>query len=240
MRYIFILLSVTVLLLSFPFLVHAAEPANGCQTIFGGGTSCLQTGSLTLDKKIRNPAKNQFVNHLGVNESRYAPEQTVVFQLSVKNTGSRAIENVIITDTFPQYVAFAKGPGEFDKSKNTLTFGINKIEAGQTRSITIEGKVAPAQSLPSGTVPVCVLNQARVEKDRNVSTDNTSFCLQTTGATAQPQQPGQTQPTTAPSPMPVYQAPGVTTSPRTGPEMLSLIGLIPAAAAGFYLRRKTS
>lgn len=232
------------------FIVRSAAAQsqnNGCQSIFGGGATCLQSGSLVIDKKIRNPQTDQFVDHLNITDPRYAPDQTVVFQVTLRNTGNRALEDITVTDTFPQYVSFSKGPGEFDKAQNTLIFAFNKLEGGQSRSFTIEGKVASAQSIQATGGVTCVVNQARGEKDRNVSTDNTQFCLQTANAPAQPQQPGQTQqqpratPTQAPqSTMPVYEAPQATTSPNTGPELFGLIGLLPLGAAGMYLRRKTS
>ena len=39
--------------------------------------------------------------------------------------------------------------------------------------------------------------------------------------------------------LPVNQPVQTTTTPNTGPEALSIIGLIPAAAAGFWLRKRT-
>lgn len=38
----------------------------------------------------------------------------------------------------------------------------------------------------------------------------------------------------------VQSAPSVNKQPNTGPEMLGLLGLIPAAATGWYLRKKTT
>ena len=53
-------------------------------------------------------------------------------------------------------------------------------------------------------------------------------------------------PTTPPPPanqskggLPIQPAPVTKTTPATGPEALGLISLIPMAAAGFYLRKKT-
>jgi uncharacterized repeat protein (TIGR01451 family) len=217
----------------------AQTPNNGCQPIFGGGTTCIQSGSLVVDKKIRDPRSDRFVDQLSSTYPRYAPDQTVVFQITLHNTGNRAIEDITVTDIFPQYVSFTKGPGEFDTANNTLMFVFSKLDAGQSRSFTIEGKVAPARSIPATAGITCVVNQARGEKDRNVSTDNTQFCLQTAGTQPQqnatPQQPGQPQPTQ--TTMPVYEAPNAPTSPNTGPELLGLIGLLPLGAAGMYLRK---
>jgi uncharacterized repeat protein (TIGR01451 family) len=244
---LFLLFAICSLLIVAPAL---AQQTPNCQPIFGGGPSCVQEGDLTLDKKVRNPVSNQYVENMGINDPKFSPNQQVLFQVNVRNKGSRAIEDVSVTDTFPQYVSFIKGPGQFDRSTNTITFSIDKLEAGQSRTVTIEGKIAQANAIPGTTGIACVVNQAAAIKGRHNASDNTQFCLQKTG---QDQTPGQwqAQPTapqantnTAPSPtkapMPVYDISKQQTVPKTGPEMLALIGLIPAGAAGIFLRRKTS
>jgi uncharacterized repeat protein (TIGR01451 family) len=257
MRYLIIFLSAILFLLSFPILVNAQSNPN-CQPIFGGGTSCIQTGDVMVVKKIRNPASNQYVDNLSINDPKYAPNQPVLFQLIVQNTGSRTIKDITVTDIFPPYVAFTKGPGQYDKANNTITFAVDSLEAGKSRSITLEGRVAPMNALPQGSSITCVVNQAIAEQGNNKSSDNTEFCLTKqgeTGGTTQPQpttdQPQAVTPTRAPvgptgkpvptgTKLPVYETPNQQTSPRTGPEALALISLIPAGIAGLYLRKRTA
>lgn len=46
--------------------------------------------------------------------------------------------------------------------------------------------------------------------------------------------------TTTKGGLPVHEPTNATETPATGPETLALVTLLPAAAAGFYLRKKTS
>ena len=228
-----------------------AQTPTTCQPIFGGGESCITEGNVTLDKILRSPTSNQFVDQTNISGPKFSPDQPVVFQLMLKNTGNRAIEDITVTDIFPRYASFTRGPGQFDRAKNTLTFRVDRLEAGQSRTITLEGKIMPANALPgTNTSVTCVVNQAIAEQGRNRASDNAEFCLQKVPPSPQqqPQSPNRTQPqaptaTVTKQPtgtMPVYEVPTTKTSPTTGPELLGLIGLVPAAAAGFYLRRKTS
>lgn len=52
-------------------------------------------------------------------------------------------------------------------------------------------------------------------------------------------QPVTTNTTTTKGGLPVYAPAQATNTPGTGPEALGLLSLIPAAAAGIFLRRKT-
>ncbi len=210
-----------------------AQEQQACRPIFGGGPSCVQQGDLSLDKKIHNPQTNQFVDTI---DTDITPGQTIRFQVTVRNTGSRTIENIVVTDIFPQHITFTRGPGQFDRTTNILTYPIDRLEGGQTNSVTIEGTVAT--SLPQTANLLCVVNQATAEQGRNTGTDSLSFCLQTTGS-AQTQTTGPT-PTGRQTGPQVGQTPNVSTSPKTGPELLALIGLIPAGISGLYLRRKTT
>lgn len=240
MRYLLSLFSIIVITLVTATVVYA-QNTNGCQPIFGGGKSCEQEGNLLLDKKLRTPGATTWVDQANITDPKYGPDQAVVFQISVRNTSNRAIDNITVTDVFPQFVRFTRGPGTFDASTNTLTVPIKRIEAEKTTNLVIEGQVGTAVSLPSNPA-LCVVNVATAKQGRNTSTDNTQFCIQTPGIqpsaqaapnSANPNQPQPSQPL-------VLQSPNVATSPKTGPELLSLIGLLPAGLGGMYLRKKTA
>lgn len=242
-RRILILLLLAVCGLLTPSTINAQQTPN-CRPLFGGGPSCVQSGKLTLDKKIRHPGTNQFIDNAEVSDLTFSPDQAVVFQVTVRNTDTKALEDITVTDIFPQYVAFTRGPGQFDHATGTLTYEIANLAAGQTNTITLEGKVSPLNALPNASGPICAVNQATATQGRNTGSDNAQFCIQRSGTTTpQTPQPGQTtQGVTPGQPQqpPVLSTPNMTVSPKTGPEMLSLIGLIPAGLTGFYLRRKTS
>ncbi|HSX40136.1 MAG TPA: hypothetical protein VLF68_00840 [Candidatus Saccharimonadales bacterium] len=225
----------TLFLLAAVLLLGSAATAYAtsttCQPIYGGGQNCVSTG-LTLTKMVQNPQTGAFVNNLSANDPRFSPGQTVNFQLSVTNNGSTQIGTVTVKDTFPQFVTFASGPGTFDSGSNTLTFTMTNLAAGETRTVNLSGTVAGANSLPSDQGITCPVNQANATADNGQTAQASSqLCIQKQGV------PTANVPTKGG--LTVFPAPTVTTTPPTGPEALALLGLIPTAAAGFVLRKKS-
>lgn len=213
---------------------YASYGAEACQPIYGGGQTCVTAGKILIDKKILHPTQktkggdlSTFVDNLSINDPKYSPLQTVKFQLVVTNTGDSTLSEVKVTDILPAYVNFVAGPGNFDASNRTLTFNIVNLNPNESRKFTIETKVVAPDSLPSGQGVVCVVNQASALFDSEESKDNSQFCIE--------------RKVTTKGGLPVVETPkGITQTPATGPELLSLIGLIPAGAAGLFLRRKAS
>lgn len=212
---------------------YASYGSEACQPIYGGGQTCVTTGKILIDKKVLHPTQktkggilSTFVDNLSINDPKYSPLQTVGFQLTVTNTGDSTLSEVKVTDIFPAYLNFVAGPGNFDAAARTLTFNIVNLNPNESRKFNIETKVVAPDSLPSGQGVVCVVNQAGALFDNQESKDNSQFCIE--------------RKVTAKGGLPVVDAPkGMTKTPATGPEMLPLIGLIPAGAAGFYLRRRS-
>lgn len=228
-----ILMAVSLLLGSlFTADTVSAQQTIECQPIFGGGPSCIQSGDITLDKKLRHPQSNNFVDHLDITDATLSPNTPVIFQLHIRNTSNRAIDDILVTDIMPQHVSFTKGPGTYNKETNILTYTIERLEPGQTQTLTVEGLVA--SKLPQTNGAVCVVNQATATKARNTSSDNTQFCLGTGVATSSTSQ--QTERTTPP----VMATPNITKAPSTGPELIGLIGLVTGVTSGILLRRKAS
>lgn len=198
-----------------------------CQPIYGGGQTCETTSKFFLDKKVLNPSGTvaTYVDNLSTNDPKYSPNQTVKFQLTVKNTGNTSLNELTLTDIMPDFVTFVSGPGTFNAASRTLTFKILNLNANETRVFTVEAKVVDSPSLPSGQGAVCVVNQASLIFGSDESKDNSQFCIQIP---------------TGKGGFPVLGTPAVTQTPATGPEMLPLIGLIPAGLSGLFLRRKAS
>ena len=153
----------------------------------------------------------------------------MTFNITVANTGSSTINKVTVKDTLPQFVSFTSGPGSFDSNTKVLTFDVNDLKAGETKTFTIVAKITDAGQLPADQGITCVVNQALATAENGQqSSDNSQFCIQKPVL-------GETK-----GGLKVFPAPAVTTTPSTGPEMLPLIGLIPTGLFGFLLRRKTS
>lgn len=199
-----------------------------CQPIYGGGEVCISKGNIIIDKTVQNPNDGQFVDNLALsNDYRFKAGQDVIFQLKIANTGDKDFSEVEVRDEFPNYLDFIAGPGSYNSETKTLTFKITDLKAGESEVFNLVARVTSASSLPADRAVSCVLNQVRATSGDNKSTDHSQICIEQTIATTK-------------GGLPVMKAPPIKETPATGPEMLSLFGLIPAGAAGFYLRRKVS
>jgi uncharacterized repeat protein (TIGR01451 family) len=246
--------------------VTAQEATTTCQPIFGGGETCTSSGNLIINKTVKHPTLDTYFDSLNP-DALFNPGQDVVFRIVVTNDNNNAVSNVTITDYFPSGLTFTRGNGTFDTTNRMLTIKLDRLNGNETKNYTINARLEGADALPGNTPFTCLPNQAEVKSGNREATDNVQFCVKTgdgaTQETASEQAPssqfpatvtqqGQTAPATTPTTVPantqsttkggvtVYPSPQTTQSPNTGPELLGFIGLLPAAAAGFYLRRKTT
>ncbi len=208
----------------------ASYGSEACQPIYGGGQTCVTTAKFILDKKVLHPKETKgnaqvYVDNLSINDPKFVAVQRVKFQLVVTNTGNETISELTLTDILPDFVDFVSGPGTYDSKTRTMTLSIPNLNPDESRKYTIETKVRANETLPQGQGVVCVVNQASLMSGSDESRDNSQFCIQKT---------------TTKGGLPVLPAPGLKQTPATGPEMLGLIGLIPAGLAGLLLRRKAS
>lgn len=160
--------------------------ADECTTQYGGTTTCTST-SITINKQVQNPANNTFVENLGSTDTTFSADQHVLFQLTIKNTGTQNFSTVTVKDTFPNELTFGGGPGTFDKSTNTLTFTLDNLNAGESRTVQILGVVDPNKINKNQSMS-CVVNTAVVSADNHSSQDTAQLCIQTNvlGATTLP------------------------------------------------------
>lgn len=231
------------------FAAQTVSAQTTCQPIYGGGQSCVQAGNISINKMVAKPDTEIFVDSLGMGDP-FGPGKDVKFKLTVTNTGGSTLSRVTVRDIFPKFVTFVAGAGNFDTNTQTLTYTIGDLKAGESRSEAITGRIVPADQLPGDQMATCVVNQAIAAPDSQpASQDNAQLCIKKDLVTqpGQPAQPGKGglvtqpgQPITTKGGQPVFAPQPVTTTPATGPEMLPLLGLIPSALAGFFLRRKAA
>lgn len=220
-------LLLTLGLISTAFLVPQSVLADGqynCSTVaYGGygGNNCV-SGTLSINKTVQNPANNQFVDNLD-SSNPYQPNQDVTFQITVSNTGTATIYNVVAKDMLPNYIDYATSSGSFDGSK-TITFNVGQLNPGASQTYYVIGRFEATTSLPANTNITCVVNQAiATANNQPQAQDNSQVCVEKNVAT----NGGQT----------VYAAPTAKTTPSTGANPFALLALIPAAFAGLKLRK---
>ncbi|MBI2442621.1 MAG: DUF11 domain-containing protein [Candidatus Levybacteria bacterium] len=232
-----------------------------CPPVYGGGIVCQEAPDFKVDKKMQTPKNGSYVDQIPENETKIAPERTMIFRIQVTNKTNRTLRNINITDTLPSVVEFVKANPTVRQNRQQLTYTINSLEAKKTSTLNIEAKVKAKDGLPEDDT-LCVANQVSAKSGlTNEAKDFVTFCIDRNGSggtsvtptpsLTTPTFPGQTkggisQPSPKPTEtaetkggQPVYPAPSTTTSPDTGPELLALIGLLPGGAFGWYLRRKS-
>lgn len=150
----------------------------GCTPIYGGGVDCPPNEQLLLDKKVKHPTTNVYVDNITLSDSKFAVGQTVVFQLTVENIGSTNLSNVTASDTLPSYVEFVSGPGSYDVSTRKLTMTISSLSAGERRTFEINTKVVPMAQLPSNQIVTCVVNSAEARVNNQVNSDTAQICIE--------------------------------------------------------------
>lgn len=173
------------------------------------------TGSLALTKTVLNPQTNTYVNSLGLSDPRYRPGDRVTFHIIVANLGKNTVDQAVITDTMPDYITFAVGPGTFNRQSHTLSFFVYAIKPGTTQAFSVSAVINNATSLPTNQTITCIANKVDLVGSNNEHAhDEASFCIQKTYA---------------PTP--------VTSTPSTGPSDLSYLVLFGSALGGFGIRK---
>lgn len=203
-----------------------------CQTIYGGGQTCVTSGNIGISKSVKNPQNGAFVANLGMNDPEFNPGQAITFQVTVTNNDSSA-NTITVTDTIPQFMQFVSGPGNFNNSNDTLTWTVTGLGVGQSQTFTIQGNIVAASSIPQGAI--CATNQVNESSNNGDGASASSqFCI------ANSPTPTPTIITTTKGGLPVMTSIPVKTTPPTGPEELPLLALIPGALTGIGLIRKSS
>ena len=226
-------LGITTFLILFTFLLpspaFAAQTPN-CTPIFGGGPSCEYNPPISINKQVQNPGTKDYVDSLNPTDPQYTGGQTVLFKLTITNTGDSAVNNLEVTDVLPQYIDYTKGQGTYDAATRSLKFEIEQLKGKEAKVYFIEARVAPSNRLPDAQQARCVINQARVTANNKTSYDNSLVCLAKT--TAAPTNPPTTRNGTR-----VFPPSTTRTTPGTGPEAWALAAMIPMGAFGVWLRR---
>lgn len=167
------LISATIL--TFALALAATSDASAivrCETLYGGGQACVETGGLQINKKIFNPKTNVWEDNIPLSAKvLFTPGSIVKFRLDVKNVTNETVTTVDVVDSLP---------GELEHVSGDTSFTISSLAAGETKSFFIDTKVKAADKLPEDLVRMCVANAAEVKQREQVNLDDrdvSSFCI---------------------------------------------------------------
>lgn len=168
-------------------VVYAGED---CVTQYGGsqyGTSC-NPNDLIINKEVQKVGSSDsngnpvYVENLSVNDAHILPGNYMTFRLSIKNSSNQAFDSVEVKDIFPPYMSYVSGGPSgtvYDAETRTMTVKLEKLAAGETRTITLAAKVDDEKSFPGGKSSFCVVNTARVSSGNRNDEDTAQVCIKT-------------------------------------------------------------
>lgn len=202
------------ILISSLVTANQVKASGGCVPVYGGGVECPRAGQVLIDKKVLNPATNQFVDNLTPADPKYRPEQIVTFRLIVKNSGDQTLDTITVSDNIPQFVEYVPDFGSYDPNTKTVSFTVNNLTAGETRQFDLKARVVHPAVLPAEKNIICPVNVATAATGGLSDRDESQFCIE--------------------KQMVVPQV------PQAGPEhwILSFAGLATAFVIGKFLRNK--
>ena len=184
----------------------------------------IKSSVLSVNKTVQKPGNSSFVENLGMNDPKYAPGNSVQFQIVITNTGNATLTNIQVADHFPQYLKNAA-----DNSASASAT-IPSLAPGQSEVITLTAKIAETASLPTDQRVFCLVNQAIATSGNQTSTDNAQLCVENPTV-----EPG----VTTKGGLPVYEPQPVTITPSTGPEAFAFAALLPGGILGYFLRKRS-
>ncbi len=162
-----------------PFTVYLFPSrvfAQSCTNQYGASVAC-QPVDLTVNKQVKHPTSGLFVENITSSDTPYSPGSEVLYRLVIRNGSGETHNPVTITDQLPADLTFVAGPGTYStpgKPGGTLTYTLNNIIAGETRTQEVLVKVDPK------TPTKCdVVNTAKVSSPARPGgdSDTVSICV---------------------------------------------------------------
>jgi len=169
-----IVLSLTGIVAS-AFIFAPSVAADTCTTQYGGSTTCVPT-DLVINKTVENPVTHGFVDNLTTTDPTFTPDSLVTYHLTITNNSGQTFDPVNVKDILPPYMTFYAGPGTFDASTNSVSFQLNNLIAGESRTVEIVLKVMDANQFPKNLF--CVNNVSEVRSLDRFDSDSAQVCLQ--------------------------------------------------------------
>ena len=147
------------------------------------GDNCSTPVDLTINKEVKNPITNGFVENLGSTDPTFSPGSIVTFRLAVKNSSGETFNPVEVVDQLPDYLTYVSSSvaGTYDTGKRRLVMKLENLIAGETRTIEVTAKVAERSAFASDRDFFCVSNYTKVTAPArpNGDDDTAELCITT-------------------------------------------------------------
>lgn len=193
------------------------------------------------EQSVADPAISKSAS---VAEARVGDE--ITFTIVVTNRGNRAANDVVVTDSLPDYLDLLDATasrGSLTVSGRTVTVDIGSVAPGEQITIRIRARVNERAQPPSGRNGVSLTTSSSTDDPSNNSAEVTFAILAGSDPTATPEEASPAA-TPAPTDLPPSTVPAPRNLPRTGGEdasaplpILVALGLA-ALTLSMLLRRR--
>lgn len=157
-----------------------------CTTQYGAngyGTTNCTTVDITVNKTVKNPVSNVFVENLTDKDATYSPDSEVTFQLEIKNAGNQNFDTVTVKDVLPEHLTNASVDaqynGSYDSGSKTLTFTLKDLKSGESKTVEVKAKVTAASTFAKDKDMFCETNKAEVTANDRKDDDTAQYCIRT-------------------------------------------------------------
>lgn len=139
---------------------------------------------ITINKEVKNPVTNGFVENLGSADPKFSPTGDVTFRFTIKNSSGETFNPVELTDQLPEFLTYVSSsvPATYDAGLRKVTMKLENMIAGETRTVEMVAKIADKNAFKSNRTVYCVSNYAKVtapSRPPSGDDDTADFCIQT-------------------------------------------------------------
>lgn len=155
--------------------------ATGCDSQYGGYNGCVPS-NVSINKKVQQADKSGiFVENVTEGMTPFSIGSDVLYQIYITNNSDQDVSHVDVKDVFPTQMSFVSGPGSYDKNTNTLTFTVDNLKKGETRTEQVLAKVGDQTKFAKDKSLHCeVVNTVAANvPDKKSESDTSSICVQT-------------------------------------------------------------
>jgi len=121
--------------------------------------------NISIDKKIRPINDSNFYDNIGQDQKVFVNDDVIDYRIVVENTGKDILYDLVVTDYFPVVNQIILAPGEINKTNRQITWKIEKLNAGESKTFTVRAKVVNSSTWKSQTNVVEVKNNNVYDKD---------------------------------------------------------------------------
>jgi uncharacterized repeat protein (TIGR01451 family) len=164
-----------------------AQPAHAQYGQYGSygqyGTKGVQPGqNILIDKLVaesgstkNGDANGIYKDNLLVSDTRFAPGETAVFKILVKNVSNVTLKNIVVKDIVPAYAEPTVGPGTYDKTSRIVTYTIAELKPNEENVQYLKLMIVSQNQLPANQGIIKLVNNVQVTAENASDSDTSQF-----------------------------------------------------------------